>query len=123
MERICLRAIIRTAREVAQGMCHLHACQIVHGDLKPCNVLVKGSRVDRRGFSVKVSDFGLSKSISSAMMVDTSKWGTLSFMAPEHFSGHIGKAADVFSFGVLLWQVRDLRDVTTVFCVNTLMLL
>ena len=123
MERTCLRAIIRTAREVAQGMSHLHACQIVHGDLKPCNVLVKGSRVDRRGFSVKVSDFGLSKSISSAMMVDTSKWGTLSFMAPEHFSGHIGKAADVFSFGVLLWQVRDLRDVTTVFCVNTLMLL
>ena len=39
-------------------------------------------------------------------MVETSKWGTLSFMAPEHFSGQIGMAADVFSFGVLLWQVR-----------------
>ena len=104
MERICLRAIIRTAREVAQGMCHLHACQIVHGDLKPCNVLVRGSRADCHGFSVKVSDFGLSKSIGSAAMVD-SEWGSLSFMAPEHFSGHIGKATDVYSFGVLLWQV------------------
>ena len=104
MERICLRAIIRTAREVAQGMSHLHACQIVHGDLKPCNVLVRGSRADCRGFSVKVSDFGLSKSIGSATMVD-SEWGSLSFMAPEHFSGHIGKATDVYSFGVLLWQV------------------
>ena len=104
MERICLRAIIRTAREVAQGMSHLHACQVVHGDLKPCNVLVRGSRADCRGFSVKVSDFGLSKSIGSATMVD-SEWGSLSFMAPEHFSGHIGKATDVYSFGVLLWQV------------------
>ena len=104
MERICLRAIIRTAREVAQGMSHMHACQVVHADLKPCNVLVKGSRADCRGFSVKVSDFGLSKIIGSATMVD-SEWGSLSFMAPEHFNGQIGKPADVYSFGVLLWQV------------------
>ena len=53
-----------------------------------------------------MADFGLSKCVSSTAMVETSKWGTLSFMAPEHFSGQIGMAADVFSFGVLLWQVR-----------------
>lgn len=38
-----------------QGMCHLHASQIVHGDLKPQNVLLKSSRSDRRGFIAKVS--------------------------------------------------------------------
>ena len=44
-----------------QGMCHLHASNIVHGDLKPGNVLLRSSRADRRGFVAKVADFGLSK--------------------------------------------------------------
>lgn len=42
------------AASIVQGMCHLHASQIVHGDLKPQNVLLKSSRSDRRGFIAKV---------------------------------------------------------------------
>ena len=38
----------------------------------------------------QVADFGLSKIVSSSVsMVDTSKWGTVSFMAPEHFTGQL----------------------------------
>lgn len=33
--KIALRAMLRTAREIAQGMSHLHMCRVVHGDLKP----------------------------------------------------------------------------------------
>ncbi|KXZ46367.1 hypothetical protein GPECTOR_44g44 [Gonium pectorale] len=68
-----LLALLRTALEVAQGMCHLHSLDIVHGDLKPNNVLLQSNTVslsrptsmghpweqDLRGYSAKVADFGL----------------------------------------------------------------
>ena len=41
-----------------QGLAYLHALNITHGDLKPANVLLKSSRLDRRGFTTRISDFG-----------------------------------------------------------------
>lgn len=60
--RLVLRAVLRTVREVAQGMLHMHRSGVVHGGpLTPSNVLLRGSRADRRGFSAKVADYGLSQ--------------------------------------------------------------
>ena len=42
-------------------MFHLHCASVIHGDLKPANVLLMNSRKDRRGFVAKVSDFGLAQ--------------------------------------------------------------
>lgn len=118
-----LHALIWTAQEIARGMCHLHGLNIIHGDLKPENVLVRSSSVDKRGFTAKVADFGLAK-----LLFDTSRRpqksdcgghcsaaeggrvaedvaGTVAYMAPEVFRGEICKASDVFSFGVVLWQM------------------
>ncbi|KAG2428818.1 hypothetical protein HXX76_011518 [Chlamydomonas incerta] len=107
--RVALRAMLRTAREIAQGMCHLHASQIVHGDLKPANVLLKSSRSDRRGFIAKVADFGLSKIVQVAergsLECDTDATGTIAYMAPEVLNGSLCPAADIYSFGVILWQL------------------
>ncbi|KXZ53856.1 hypothetical protein GPECTOR_6g774 [Gonium pectorale] len=103
--RIVLRAMLRTARDVAQGMCHLHANGIIHGDLKPGNVLLRGCRTDRRGFTALVSDFGLSKVTRGDKPLELNHWSTVTVMAPEVIMGRWLKASDVFSFGVLLWQL------------------
>lgn len=42
-------------------MCLLHSYKIIHGDLSPTNVMLRASRIDKRGFVAKVADFGLSK--------------------------------------------------------------
>ena len=44
-----------------QGLAYLHSLDITHGDLKPSNVLLTTSRQDRRGYSVRICDFGFSR--------------------------------------------------------------
>ncbi|KXZ51071.1 hypothetical protein GPECTOR_14g56 [Gonium pectorale] len=61
-----LRALVLTAKEIALGMAFLHVNNIIHGDLKPGNVLLKSSRQDQRGFVVKISDFGLGRVLHPA---------------------------------------------------------
>jgi len=56
-----LEAVILTALDVARGLCCLHENNIIHGDLKPHNVLLQNKPfVDSRGFIAKIADFGLS---------------------------------------------------------------
>ncbi|GLC74151.1 hypothetical protein PLESTF_001467400 [Pleodorina starrii] len=105
--RMWLRSTVRTALEIAHGMQHLHLSGLVHGDLKPGNVLLKGSNQDKRKFVAKVSDLGIAHPVGSAdeMAIDDGQIGSIAFMAPEVFRGRIMKASDVYSFGVLLWQL------------------
>ncbi|GFR41984.1 hypothetical protein Agub_g2792, partial [Astrephomene gubernaculifera] len=105
-ERLAMRALLRTAAEVARGLLHLHDAGVVHGDLKPANLLLSSSVKDRRGFTAKVADFGLSHVLPpTANSILTDTWGSVAYMAPEAFSGKVSRAADVWSFGVCLWQM------------------
>ena len=90
-------------RQIIRGLKYLHDNNIIHGDLKPQNILV--SLV---GF-IKIADFGLSK------MIDESKdelqkgfVGTPAFMAPEVCAGESfnGKIADLYSVGATTYYIR-----------------
>jgi serine/threonine protein kinase len=72
--------------QIAEGMQYLHDKQIVHRDLKSCNILV--DPVDcsgKRYLRVKVADFGLAKikAASATYSVQTKNVGTTRWMAPE----------------------------------------
>ena len=59
-------AVILTALDIARGLCCLHENNIIHGDLKPHNVLLQNKPfVDSRGFIAKIADFGLSIKMES----------------------------------------------------------
>jgi serine/threonine protein kinase len=92
------RTTLRHGLDMARGLAHAaQEAQLIHGDLKPPNVLITGDGV------AKVSDFGLSLSaddISSSGLIA----GTDGFMAPEMVARRAGRstAADVYAYGVTL---------------------
>ncbi|GAX73029.1 hypothetical protein CEUSTIGMA_g481.t1 [Chlamydomonas eustigma] len=101
------RAMLETAIDVARGMIHLHKLNIVHADIKARNVLMMRSPKEHRGVISKVSDFGLSFKLEvMETHVSYLFQGTKTHMAPEFMEhGHMGKAADVYAFGITVWEL------------------
>jgi len=90
------------AAQLAEGLAHAHANQVVHRDLKPDNVLF-----DDRGQAV-IADFGVSRQGAVDRMTRTGELlGTPLYMAPEqtHGAKHAGPAADVYALGALLYRM------------------
>ncbi len=56
--RLRLFAYLRTLHDIAAGISYLHSCNVIHGDVKPQNVLLRSSRADARGYVAKAADFG-----------------------------------------------------------------
>ncbi|GAX73923.1 hypothetical protein CEUSTIGMA_g1373.t1 [Chlamydomonas eustigma] len=107
-ERSKLRSMLKTAREIAAGMQHLHSLGIIHGDLKPGNVLLKKEGSTRNGFVAKVGDFGLAQRCGPGAPVAQPggvPLGTLCYAAPEALRGILHKSSDVYSFGIMFWQM------------------
>ncbi|KAF8841734.1 kinase-like protein [Paxillus ammoniavirescens] len=96
--------------QFASGLAYLHTCKIVHGDIKPGNILI-----DDNG-RVVLSDFGLSRVLEVSGFTTGHTPGTLRYMAPELLgsepapgttSGAIRTtiAADVWAFAVTATEI------------------
>eukprot|EP00913_Durusdinium_trenchii_P028274 g26502.t1 len=84
---------------MAEGLNFLHDRGIVHRDLKPANVFMENG-------VVKIGDVGLAKFITqSRRSAQTESVGTVYYMAPEVARGRYGHEVDVYSLGVVLYEI------------------
>ncbi|KAK5454372.1 hypothetical protein LTS15_006372 [Exophiala xenobiotica] len=107
--------LIDICGEVAKGLRIMHLCKIVHGDIKPENILVSKS-VDSGAYGIKITDFGYS-SLGSSESDEVKLPLSRPWEAPEYhdrwFQLKAAKKTDVYSFGLLaLWLL--FRDETLV---------
>ncbi len=89
--------LVELAAQVAEALAWLHERRMVHGDLKPSNVLVAEDGTAR------LSDLGLAR---GPALPSVDLGGTLGFIAPEILRGEPpGPEADLYGLGVLLYQL------------------
>jgi eukaryotic-like serine/threonine-protein kinase len=108
---------VRWVIEVCNALEHSHTKGIIHCDLKPANLLLDG---DGR---LRVTDFGLARSLTEHTLWTTEIEGTAPYMAPEQaarYWGRIDVHTDVYGVGAVLftlltgrppWVGRRLPDI------------
>jgi len=93
-------AIFQIMQQTAKGLAFAHANGVIHGDIKPDNVMVL------KDGSVKLVDFGVAQ--QSGLPDTFAQWGgTLPYMAPERLQAQAvppTEASDIWSVGVTLFE-------------------
>uniref|UniRef100_A0A3Q3LYX1 Tyrosine-protein kinase receptor n=1 Tax=Mastacembelus armatus TaxID=205130 RepID=A0A3Q3LYX1_9TELE len=102
-----LKKMIQMAGEIADGMAYLNANKFVHRDLAARNCMVA------EDFTVKIGDFGMTRDIYETDYYRKGGKGLLPvrWMSPESLKdGVFTTMTDVWSFGVVLWEIATLAE-------------
>ena len=110
-EALSVERVLFISSQIADGLAHAHAAGVIHRDLKPGNVMVLP------GGTIKILDFGLARKLAGAADATIANLsapgivaGTLAYMSPEQtLGGHVDHRSDIFSFGVVIYEMLSGR--------------
>jgi TolB-like protein/class 3 adenylate cyclase/Flp pilus assembly protein TadD len=90
-------------RQIGQALAAAHEKGVWHRDLKPENIMLQRLGGEDH---VKLIDFGIAGIQDSQFTGEKTKVaGSLSYMAPEQFSGHPCEASDIYAYGVVAYEI------------------
>lgn len=95
-----LKELIRVADQLAGALAHCHKVGVKHGDIKSNNV-----KYNIHTGNYVLLDFGLAIMTEEQRRSSIRHAGAIEFMAPEQHEGHMLPQTDVYSYGVILYEL------------------
>jgi serine/threonine protein kinase len=83
--------------------CHKH--NIVHGDIKPDNIMLNNFNPILIDFGLSIYNTDFTNYMEKNIIIRSGRQGSDGFMAPEVLDNYIGPCSDVYSLGVVLYQL------------------
>ena len=89
------------ALQAAHGLAHAHNAGLVHRDVKPQNLILRGDG------TLKVADFGIARAAETTALTQAGTvLGTAAYLSPEQALGEeVTPATDVYSLGAVLYEL------------------
>jgi serine/threonine-protein kinase len=95
-----VKETIKVAEHLSNALAHCHKADVKHGDIKSNNV-----KFNVRTGNYMLLDFGLSVMSDEQRRTSIRYAGAIEFMAPEQSAGETLFATDVYSFGIILFEL------------------
>lgn len=93
--------VIKMGKDIVTALKVCHEQRILHRDIKPANIFIADHD------TYKLGDFGISKVLGDNTVAFTHT-GTQAYVAPEQWNSlPYGKAADIYSVGLILYQLLN----------------
>jgi len=85
--------------QLTSALAYVHALGLLHRDIKPTNILFD------RDSHLYLTDFGIASWLGETPVHHGQVMGTPHYMAPELFDGYVDERSEVYSVGILLYQL------------------
>jgi eukaryotic-like serine/threonine-protein kinase len=85
--------------QLTRALAYVHALGLLHRDIKPTNILFD------RDYHLYLTDFGIASWLGEQPVDNGHVMGTPHYMAPELFDGYVDERSEVYSVGILLYQL------------------
>ena len=95
-----LKEVLKLADHLANALSHCHMVGVKHGDIKSNNV-----KYNIHSGNYVLLDFGLAIMTDEQRRTSMRHAGAIEFMAPEQNTGAMHMATDIYSYGIILYEL------------------